>query len=154
MYLKLFLGEMKIILLQDVKKIGKAGDVVNVADGYARNFLLPKNIAEPATEEKIKEVEKRKANTEREAKERVEKAKKIKERMDGVEVVIKEKGENGKLFGSVDAKKIADKISEEGIKEDNIILDKPLKEVGEKEVKIKLDGDVEVKIKVVIELEK
>ncbi|MCF6096285.1 50S ribosomal protein L9 [Thermovorax subterraneus] len=141
---------MKVILLQDVKTLGKKGDLVNVADGYARNFLFPKNLAVEATpgnlaklEEEKKAKEKKLARQKMEAEEMADKIKKC-------SVMLKVKaGAQGKLYGSINSKNIADALKEQyGIDIDKrkIQLDEPIKAFGSYEVPVKLHPEVEAKL--------
>ena len=102
---------MKVVLLQDVKSLGKKDDIVNVSDGYARNFLLPKKLAVEATDTKLKEISDKKKVLEKKKAQEMEEAKALAEKLSNIEVVIKTKaGVSGKLFGSITAKDIADII--------------------------------------------
>ncbi len=141
---------MQVILLKDVKKIGKVNDVVNVADGYARNFLFPQKMAEVATKDAVTKIEEVKQNEEKKTEQTLNDARETAKKIAGQRVIIETKGEGKKLFGSIGAKEIAEKIGDKNISERNIILDKPLKEVGEKEIEIKLIGDIEFKIIVIV----
>lgn len=144
---------MKVILLEDVKNVGKKGSIINAKDGYARNFLFPKNLAIEATEVNLKNLENAKKQKEAKEKEVLEDARKLEEELLKITVVIKTKtGENGKLFGAVTTKEIADCIE----KDHNIQIDKkkfdmePIKSVGEYYAKIKLHPQVNAKVKVVV----
>ncbi len=141
---------MKIVLLQDVKKIGKVGEVANVADGYARNFLFPQKLAEIATEKALAEVKKNEKQKIREEKEKQAEREKIIKKISGKKIIIKTKGEDGKLFGSVGVKEISEAIGN-GVKAENIVLDKPIKKVGEQEITIKFAGGMKAKITLLIE---
>ncbi len=144
---------MKVILLEDVEKIGKKYDIKNVADGYARNFLFPKNLAKPATEEALKWLEIQK---EIEAKKAEEALKKFQEQasvMEGLEVLIPVKvGDEGQLFESITSQKITDKLKEMGyeLKKSQIVLDAPIKEIGEFPVKIKFEHNLEAEVRVIV----
>ncbi|KUK14646.1 MAG: 50S ribosomal protein L9 [Synergistetes bacterium] len=148
---------MKVVLLEDVPKLGKRGDVVNVADGYARNFLIPKRLAVMATEGEISrlksEVLKKKEKEERRRKVLLE----IKENLEGKEVILKAKaGNKGKLFGSITASEIAEAIKKTmGIDIDKKVVElaSPIKEVGEHVVKLKLGLGIETEVKVRVEPE-
>jgi len=147
---------MKVILLENVKKLGKKYEVVDVADGYARNFLLKENKAEKATEKKLKELDKRKAEEQKRMQKNKEETEKIIKELEDKEFKIKMKaGEKGQLFESVDAKKISEKLEKEGfsISESNIKLEDPIKEITEIEIPIDLDHDLSTKIKIKIEKE-
>jgi large subunit ribosomal protein L9 len=112
---------MQVILTQDVKGQGKKGQMVNVSDGYARNFLLPKGLATEATKSNINDLKGKKESLEYKIKTETEEAQRIVEKMKEIEVVIKAKaGDNGKLFGSVTSKDVADEL----IKQHHIKLDK------------------------------
>lgn len=112
---------MQVILTQDVKGQGKKGQMVNVSDGYARNFLLPKGLATEATKSNINELKGKKESLEYKIKTETEEAQRIVDKMKEIEVVIKAKaGDNGKLFGSVTSKDVADELT----KQHHIKLDK------------------------------
>lgn len=144
---------MKVILLEDVKNVGKKGDIINAKDGYARNFLFPKNLAIEATPVNLKNLEAAQKQREKKEKEAYTEAKKLEEELMKLTVVIKTKtGENGKLFGAVTTKEIAENIE----KEYGYTIDKkkyemePIKSVGEYFVKIKLHPQVNAQVKVVV----
>ena len=143
---------MIVILNRDVKGTGKAGDVVKVSDGYARNMLLPRGYATEATEGNIRSLEKQKAVlAEKKAAEK-QAAQELAEKINATEVVIKTKaGENGKIFGSITSKDIADALKEQKkitIDKKKIQLDNPIKGIGEMTVNIKLYPEVTAKLKV------
>ncbi|MBO8168640.1 MAG: 50S ribosomal protein L9 [Thermoanaerobacteraceae bacterium] len=143
---------MKVILKQDVKKLGRKGDVVEVSDGYARNFLLPKGLAEEATSGNMKELKKMKKAEQRRYQEEVAAAEQTRERLAASVITIKAKaGDNGKLFGSVTSKDIAEAIKNElGIKIDKrkIELDDPIKSLGSYNLKVKIHPEVHGKVTV------
>ena len=141
-----------MILNRDVKGTGKAGDVVKVSDGYARNMLLPRGYATEATEGNIRSLEKQKAVlAEKKAAEK-QAAQELAEKINATEVVIKTKaGENGKIFGSITSKDIADALKEQKkitVDKKKIQLDNPIKGIGEMTVNIKLYPEVTAKLKV------
>ena len=146
---------MEVILKQDVKGTGKAGQVVKVSDGYARNKLIPGGLAVEATPANKKAIEREKAK----AKEKYEAEKAAavdlsKQLADKIIVVKTKVGENGRLFGAITSKEIASAITEQtGIEVDRrkIILDKPIKETGVETIGIKLFPDVDTKVVVKIE---
>lgn len=142
---------MEVILRQDIPKLGHRGDIVNVADGYARNYLLPKRLAVPATEANKKIVEQeRLAYLRREAKLR-EEAQELAKLLVNVELKIPRKaGEEGQLFGSVTAQDIVEELRKLNyhIDRKKIELEHPIKQVGEFTVPIRLHKDVMVEIKV------
>lgn len=150
---------MKIVLLKAVPKLGEEGDVLMVADGYARNFLIPKGLAVLATKEAIKKAEERKVKRAKEKEERVKKLKEAAEKLKNLVVTIKAKAtEEGKLFGSINAKMIAEEINKLSLvscqlSDEQVDLPEPIKEVGEKNVKIKLGEGIEMLMKVIIEKE-
>lgn len=141
---------MKVILTEDVERVGKVGDLVEISDGYARNFLIPKKLAAEATEKNVKALEHEKRlisdKVRKEKKEALELAKKINECSITIPVKV---GEEDKLFGSVTAKDIAEALSREGIKIDKkkIQLESPLKELGVFDVPIKLHQETVASLK-------
>lgn len=145
---------MKVILLEDVKNVGKKGTVINAKDGYARNFLFPKNLAIEATPANLKNLENQKKKKEEEERKILEEAKALEAELAKITVVIKTKaGESGKLFGAVTNKEIADKLEKDhgySIDRRKFELDEPIKSVGEYIVKVKLHQLVSAKLKVVV----
>lgn len=144
---------MKVILTQDMDSMGLAGEIVEVARGYARNYLIPKKIALEATEDNIKRTETQRKNIEVKRIKLKEEATKVKERLADVVVTIAQKaGEENKLYGSVTSMDIADALEKQGISIDRkkIILDKPIKSLGEFAVPLKLHHQVTASIKVVV----
>ena len=145
---------MKVLLLQDVKGSGKKGDIVEVNDGYATNFLLKKNLAKKADNAVMLEKQSQLASQERnkqiEKNAATEKANKLNNRE--IKIVAK-KGENGKLFGAITSKEIAEEIAKSGIEVDKkqIILESPIKSVGKYFVEAKLYSGVVAKFSVVVE---
>ena len=142
---------MEVILREDVDKLGTRGQLVKVASGYARNFLLPKRLAVAATESNKKIVEQeRQAHLRREAKV-VGEAGELGKLMEAVVVTISQKaGENGQLFGSVTSKDIADALEAQGytIERRKIVLEEPIKSLGEFKVPLRLHREVTVEIAV------
>jgi len=142
---------MDVILREDVDKLGTRGQLVKVAPGYARNFLLPKRLAVAATESNKKIVEQeRQAHLRKEAKVEAEAAD-LGKLMAAVVVTIKQKaGENGQLFGSVTSKDIAESLETQGynIERRKIALDEPIKSLGEFKVPLRLHREVTVEIAV------
>jgi len=147
---------MEVILREDVDKLGNRGEVVKVAPGYARNFLLPKKLAVAATDSNKKIVEQeRQAHLRKEAKFKGE-AEDLGKMLNGVTVTISQKaGENDQLFGSVTSKDIADALAAKNFTIDRrkIQLDEPIKQLGEFKIPVKLHKDVtaEVTVQVVKE---
>jgi large subunit ribosomal protein L9 len=144
---------MEVILREDIEKLGNRGQVVKVAPGYARNFLLPKRLAVAATEANKKIVEQeRQAHLRKEAKLQGE-AQDLAKLMNGVSVTITQKaGENDQLFGSVTSKDVADALAAAGYQIDRrkIQLDEPIKQLGEFKVPVKLHKDVTAEVSVVV----
>lgn len=146
---------MKIILLQDVKSVGKKGDIIDANDGYARNFLIPKKMGVPANAENMNTLKLQKSNEAKVAQEQLEEAQRFAEELETKEVVLAIKaGEGGKTFGSVSSKEIANAYKEQcGITIDKkkIQLPESIKNFGVYEVKIKLHpkvtGTLKVKVK-------
>ena len=145
---------MKLILLEDVKGVGKKGDIVNKNDGYAINYLIPKKLAVEATKSNINDLELKKKANERRKKEEYEEAKALGDKIkDKVVKVSVKAGENGKVFGSVTNKEIAAALlSQTGIDIDKkkITFDDPIKMVGRRTVKVKLHPQVTVEMAVEI----
>ncbi len=147
---------MEVILREDIEKLGTRGQVVKVADGFARNFLLPRRLAVPATEANRKIVEQeRQAALRREAKEKAA-AEELAKMLAGVRLTTLQKaGEADQLFGSVTAKDIAEMLEKQGytIDRKKIVLDHPIKTLGEHKVMVKLHREVSVEIPVVVNKE-
>jgi len=144
---------MRVIFLKDVEKLGKKFEVKEVKDGYARNFLIPQGLAKPATKEVLEWLEVQKEIQEKKAEEDLKKAQGLASSLDDVEVTIPVKvGETDQLFESVTTQKISEKLKEMGfdIKKNQIELQEPIKELGEFPVKIKLEHNLEVEIRVEI----
>lgn len=143
---------MKVILLEDVKSLGKKGEIVDVSDGYARNFILPKKKGVEANNANLNNLKLQKANDEKIAQENLDAAKSLATKIEEGTVTIKIKvGEGGKLFGAVATKEIAAAFKEQkGIELDKkkIVLDEPIKEIGTHTVKVKLHKDVQAMLSV------
>ena len=143
---------MIVILLKDVKGKGKAGDVVKVNDGYARNMLLPRGLAQEATEGNIRNLEKQKAIAAEKRAAEEAKAREDKANLEEITLEIKSKGgDSGKLFGSITSKDIADALeAQEGIRIDKKKIEMPstIKAAGESTVTIKLFTNVSAELKV------
>ncbi len=147
---------MKVILQKDIPNLGDAGDIKDVSDGYARNFLLPRNLVIPANDSSKKAVE----HQNRLIKIKKEKRKKVSEKqmesLNGLEVVMKvQVGEEGKLFGSVTSMDIAGKLREQGLQIDKrkIVLHNPIKQEGEYDIPVKLDEGLTAAVKLRVEKE-
>jgi len=143
---------MKVILTQDVKSQGKKGDVINVSDGYANNFLIKKGLAVAANNENMNILKQKNASEEHKRQVELDNAKELKGKLDGKEVVLSTKaGEGGKLFGSVTSMDIADAVKKSlGIEVDKrkVLLKDNIKTAGIYEIEIKLHKDVTAKVKV------
>ena len=143
---------MKIILLEDVKSLGKKGEIVEVSDGYARNFVLPKKLGLEATGKNMNDLKLKKANEAKVAKEQLEAAQAFAAEMEKDQVVVSIKaGEGGRTFGSVSSKEIATAYKEQCGKEidkKKIILPEPIKSFGVYEVSVKLHSKVTGTLKV------
>ncbi len=146
---------MKVILLEDVKSLGKKGEIVNVNDGYARNFVLPKKLGVEATGKNMNDLKLQKANEEKVAKEHLEAAQAFAKDMENDHVVVSIKaGEGGRTFGSVSSKEIATAYKEQCGKEidkKKIILLEPIKSFGVYEVSVKLHPKVTGTLKVKVQ---
>ncbi len=146
---------MKVILLQDVKGSGKKGEVINASDGYARNFLLPKNLAVEANAANMTQLNNQKASVEHKKAVNRDNSKLLKERLENAKVIIKAKsGDNGKLFGAVTSIDIEKAIKEQvqiEVDKRKVVLKDSIKALGEYEVVIKLFEDISAKVKIEIQ---
>jgi large subunit ribosomal protein L9 len=144
---------MRVIFLQNIKGVAQIGDIKEVADGYARNFLIPKNIARPATADAQRQSEILKKRREFKNLANKENAVRLAKTLEGFLLeIIEDANEEGHLYGSVNAKKIVEELAKNKIeiKEDLINLDKPIKAIGEYEIELELHPEVRTKIKVII----
>lgn len=143
---------MQVILLEDVKSLGKKGDIVDVSDGYARNFVLPKKLGVEANSKNRNDLKLQKANADKIAREQLEAAKELAGVLETKEVILKMKsGEGGKAFGSVSSKEIAQAAKEQcslELDKKKIQLPEPIKALGVYEVSVKLHPKVTGKLKV------
>lgn len=146
---------MKVILLEDVKSLGKKGEIVNVNDGYARNFVLPKKLGVEANGKNMNDLKLQKANEEKVAKEHLEAAQAFAKEMENDHIVVSIKaGEGGRTFGSVSSKEIAVAYKEQCGKEidkKKIVLPEPIKSFGVYEVSVKLHPKVTGTLKVKVQ---
>ncbi len=144
---------MKVILLKDVKKLGKKGDVINASDGYARNFLFPKGLAKEATENNLHILNNQKENERKQKLAELEAAQKLASELKGKEVkIVGKAGDNGKLFGAITSKDVAKKIKETykiDIDKKKIVME-TIKVAGGYEIEVKLYPEVSTKMKVII----
>lgn len=133
---------MKVILLQDVKSLGKKGDLVTVSDGYARNFLFPRNVAKEANAQAMNEFRNAEQSKQYKIDTAIAAAQKAKEELEGSKFVIKAKaGDKGKLFGSITAKEIAAEVKRQkhvDVDKRKVILKEDIKNLGDYEAEIKL----------------
>jgi large subunit ribosomal protein L9 len=142
---------MKVILIEEIRGLGTRGDVVTVKDGYARNYLIPKNLAREATTGNLKQIEHEKRKWALLAQEEKTAAQKSADAVKGVKIVIEKRvGEHGHLFGSVTANEIADALEAKGINVDKrrIELGSPIKNVGVHDVEVRLHREVSAHIQV------
>ncbi|MCD8249592.1 MAG: 50S ribosomal protein L9 [Lachnospiraceae bacterium] len=146
---------MKVILLQDVKSLGKKGDLVEVSDGYARNYILAKKLGVQATSKNMNDLKLQKAHEDRLAAQRLEEAKELAQKIAGIETILTIKvGEGGKLFGSVSSKEIAQAVREQhglDLDKKKFVLPNPIKAVGTTNVPVKLHPQVTAELKVTVQ---
>lgn len=147
---------MKVILLKNVKGLGKVGEIKEVKDGYAVNFLLPRKLAEEATPANLNALKLKIKQIERDQLANLEAAKDVKGRIEKLALELKVKaGENGRVFGSITSMNIADAVQEKGIKIDRklIQLDQPIKEIGEYQLEVRLHPEVRAKLQLKVSQE-
>ncbi len=147
---------MKVILQEDVENLGKAGDIVKVADGYGRNYLIPKRLAIPAGVRNLRALEHDRRVIEARAKKVRRSAEEMGERLSSLSLTIPAKaGEEGRLFGAVTSRDVAEALERAGVAVDRrmVLLEEPIKQVGEYRVKVKAGTDIvpEVSVSVVAE---
>lgn len=146
---------MKVILLQDVKSVGKSGDVVEVSDGYAKNFIFKKKLGIPADSKNLNDLKLKKANDEKVAAENLAAARQFGKQIETKTVVVKLKaGEGGKTFGSVSSKEIAQEAKSQfdiDIDKKKIVLPEAIKTFGTFDVPVKLHPQVTANLKVKVE---
>ena len=146
---------MKLILLQDVKGLGKKGEIIEASDGYARNFLMPRKLAAPATADVLNAKKIADEATQRRMRLEKEAAEKLAKELKDLPVHIKAKaGSGGKLFGSVTAKEIAEEMKKQhqvDVQKNKIVLEETIKNFGTYEVKVKLYPEVTGTLRVVVE---
>ena len=142
------------ILLKDVENLGQAGEAIDVSPGYLRNYLLPRKLAQPATAGALEEARRRQEAAERTAREAAERAEETAALLSKTVLTIEHRaGEDGRLYGSVTTKEIADSIAEaRGLRVDRkkIRLDEPIREVGTYLVEIELGGGATARVKTII----
>jgi large subunit ribosomal protein L9 len=142
---------MEIILLEPVKKLGRMGDKVEVKNGYARNYLIPRGIALRASGDNLKVFESRRAEIEKQNSEKQQGAEKLAKKLKDLEVtIIRQAAEDGRLFGSVTVREIAEQIKEKGFEIDSKSIDllNPIRAVGVSKVRVSLHAEVNVEVTV------
>lgn len=142
---------VKVIFLQDIKGQGNAGDVKDVSEGYARNYLLPRKLAVEATQANLRALQTRVEHRRAQEAERLRQAKETADKLSGLVVEITAKsGENGRLFGAVTGKQIAEALAAQGLKVDKrkIELEEPIRHPGTVTVRVRLHPEVTVDIRV------
>ncbi len=142
---------MKVILAADVHHLGRMGDLVEVANGYARNFLLPKNLATTATLKNVRALEHQKRVISDQIRKEVRSAEGLASKLGGLTLSLEATvGEEGKLFGSISSKDISEALAAQGfeIEKRQVLLEKPIKEAGAHHVSIKIRHDVNVELKI------
>jgi large subunit ribosomal protein L9 len=142
---------MKVILLERVERLGALGDVVNVKDGFARNFLLPRSKALRASEANLKVFEAQRHDIEARNTKAREGAEKASKKIDGeTYVIIRQAGEGGQLYGSVSGRDVADAVQADGgqVDRSQVVLDKPIKAIGVHPVKVRLHPEVTITVNV------
>lgn len=148
---------MKVILNQDIKSLGKKGDVVDVSDGYARNFIFAKKLGVEANAANLNDLKLKKANDEKIAKKQLEEAQSFAKEIEKKKAVLKiKKGEGGKSFGSVSTKEIAAAMSEQHrmeLDKKKLVLKEPIKSAGEYKIPVKLHPKVTASLTVLVEEE-
>ncbi len=148
---------MKVILTQDVKKLGTKGQVLEVSDGYARNFLMPQGLAEEANKTRLKEIQEKNLREEKKKNKEKEQAEELKQKLNGQSVEIKVKtGGNDKLFGAVTTKEVADSLKEKfgvSIDKKKIEMGEAIKHLGQYTIKIKIYPSVQAELSLIISSE-
>ena len=148
---------MKVILVKDVKGLGEKESLVNVSDGYARNYLIPKGLACLSNPKNLNVMKAKNKAMEAKKEKEIEEAKSLADKLNQSSITIKAKaGENGKLFGSITSKDISEKIKSMhnlDIDKRKIVLDEPLKSMGEFNIEIKIYPEISAELKVYIENE-
>ena len=146
---------MKVILLEDVKSLGKKGQIVDVSDGYARNFILAKKLGLEATSKNLNDLKLKKAHEDKLAAQRLQEAKDFAAKLEGLQVTLKIKaGEGGKLFRSISSKEIVEAAKEQlGLEIDKkkLVLPNPIKAIGTTDVPVKLHPQVTGELKVIVQ---
>ncbi len=144
---------MKVILISDVRNLGKKGELKDVSNGYAQNFLFPKKLAGVATPEAILKIKLDQKKAQEQEKKIEENLRKIASKIQNQKIILKAKAEKGKLFGKVNSKEIANELKKQNfdISEKSIIIQEPIKTTGEKEILIDFGKNIKTKITIFIE---
>lgn len=144
---------MKVLLIQNVKNLGKKNEIKDVSEGYARNFLIPKKLAQAATEGAIRNVEILKAKEREEEAANLEKWKELAKKLENREIKLEAKEKGGKLFGSITAKNITQALENSGfdILEKSIIMKEAIRKTGEYKIEIKLAQNISARINLKVE---
>ncbi len=147
---------MKIILKEDVERLGRKGDIVTVKDGYARNYLIPRGLALPVTRGNIRMIEEEKRRLLRQREKEAKTAQELADKLSSLELEIyKKAGENDVLYGSVTAADLAEALKEKGFEVDrkNILLEEPIKRLGVHYFEVRVHHDVKARVRVVVKKE-
>ena len=148
---------MKVILLQDVKGTGKKNQLVNVSDGYARNFLFTKKLAVEATTDNLQKLKEFNASQDLKKQKEIEDAKELAKKIEEIQIIIKAKsGETGKIFGGITSANISEELKKQhniNVDKKKIMLDEPIKLLGNYTVNMKLYEGINAKLKVNVEKE-
>ena len=144
---------MKVILKEDIEKLGNKGDIVNVADGYARNYLIPRGLALAVTRGNLRLIEEEKKRLQREREREIRTAEALAEKLNALELeVYKKAGENDVLYGSVTASELAELLSGKGFNIDrkSIILEEPIKRLGVHYFEVRVHNEIKSRVRVVV----
>lgn len=145
---------MKVILNQDIKGVGKKGEIINASDGYARNYLFPRKLANEATEGNMTELKEKKDSEKFRKDNEAQEARELAKKLNGLSVNFDVKaGENGRLFGSITSKDIAEKIKKQhgfDVDKKKIVLDEPIKAAGVYHIEVKIYPEINAKLKVAV----
>lgn len=148
---------MRVILLQDIENLGKKHELKEVADGYARNFLIPKGLAKIVTKQALKALEVQKEIEKNKAEEALKKIQAVADRIEGIEIMMPVKvGDKGELFEGITAQKLSEKLKEMNfdIKKSQINLAEPIKELGEFPIKISFEHNLEAEVTLIVSEQK
>lgn len=148
------MGCMRLLLLQDIKGTGRKGEIIEVSDGYARNFLLPKNLAKIATKELVLQTKQAEEKEIKLMEQELKTNQKLATQIDGREIEIKAKASgNGKLYSAIGSDIIVSEIKKQlksNIKSEQVLLSKPIKEIGEHKVRVKFGHGLEAEVQVTV----